>query len=391
MVNYFLPEEGFNELEGLISKLNKKHGSSISAKVVKTTIAKTKNGVEYPLVEFEIVGEKPLIGTHEFLAIKKIDGNHVTIFGPLLDDVPKEYWDVNKTECDHCGTFRARRNLAIIRNIESGEIMQIGKSCLREYTHSMEDEINKIYRATALYEFITNFVWDDYVPTMSFSAVDIKTYLGLCCEETQENGYVSVGESKEHGLTPTKDICWNKYLDLRDSVEFYEKYRHNKKVEDIISWWLNQKNREEDPFWLNVSSILKDTFVRVGQLGLVAFLPSAYENHLERMRRLESMYKFSPSFPTDMKVGDKVEIEVVLRHRSYYETYFSYYGKVNGIYQFSDDAGHCFLWRTGFKEALNDLDLTQENKILLSGTVKEFSEYKGTKQTVLTRCKVRIL
>lgn len=390
-MNYFLPEEGFKELEELVSKLNKKHGSSILATVVKTTIAKTKKGVEYPLVEFELSGEKPLLGTHEFLAIKKIDGNHVTLFGHGVNDVPKEYWDVNKTECDHCGTFRARTNLAIIRNIETGEIMQVGKSCLREYTHSMEDEIRKIYNATALYEFITNFVWDDYCPTIGFSAVDIKTYLGICREETQENGFVSVGEAKERGLISTKDICWNKYLNLRGSVEFYEKYRHDKKVEDIISWWLNQKNREEDPFWLNVSSILKDTFVRVSQLGLIAFLPSAYEKHLERMRRLEAVYKFSPYFPTDIKVGDKVEIEVVLRNRSYYETHFSYYGKLNGIYQFSDDDGHCFLWRTGAKSDFDDLDLTKENKILLSGTVKEFSEYKRTKQTVLTRCKFKIL
>lgn len=390
-MNYFLPEEGFNSLEEMISKLNKKYKSSISTRVVKTTLAKNKKGVEYPLVEFEINGEKPLLGTHEVLAVKKVDGNHVTIFGYGVDDVPKEYWDVNKTECDHCGTFRARTKFAIIRNIETREVMQVGKSCLREYTHSMEDEINKIYRATALYEFITNFAWDDYSPAMSFSAVDIKTYIGLCCEETQENGYVSVGEARERGLVSTRDVCWQQYLELRGSVEFYEKYHHNKKVEDIISWWLNQKNRGEDPFWLNVSSILKDTFVRVGQLGLIAFLPSAYEKHLERMKRLESMYKFSPSFPTDMKVGDKVEIEVVLRHRSYYETHFSYYGNLNGIYQFSDDDGHCFLWRTRVKYDLDDLDLTKENKILLSGTVKEFSEYKRTKQTVLTRCKVKIL
>ena len=385
-MSYFLPEEGFKVLEELVSKLNKKYCASISTTVMKTTIAKTKKGIEYPLVEFEVVGDKPLLGTHEFLAIKKIDGNHVTLFGPRVEDVPKEYWDVNKTECDHCGTFRARTNLAIIRNIETGEIMQVGKSCLREYTHSMEDEIRKIYRATALYEFITNFAWDDYCPTMSFSAVDIKTYLGLCYEETQENGFVSVSEAKEHGIVSTRDLCWQQYLNLRGSAEFPEKYHHDKKVEDIVSWWLNQQNRAEDPFWLNVSSILKDTFVRVNQLGLIAFLPSAYEKHLERMRRLEAAYKFSPCYPPDMKVGDKVEIEVVLRNRSYYETHFSYYGKLNGVYQFSDDNGHCFVWSD-----LDDLDLTKENKILLSGTVKEFSEYKGTKQTVLTRCKVKIL
>ena len=126
-------------------------------------------------------------------------------------------------------------------------------------------------------------------------------------------------------------------------------------------------------------------------LGFVAFLPDAYERHLARLRKLEKAYKFSPCYPSNMNVGDKVNLEVVLRKRSYYQNNFSYYASTNGCYSFSDKNGHCFLWRTKAKPDLDELDLDKEVKLLLSGTIKEFAEYRQTKQTVLTRCKVNVL
>lgn len=91
---YELPLEAFEELEARISKLNKKYGVSISIKVLRHSLAKGENGIEYTVVEFEVFGEKPHLGTHEVLAVKKIEGNHVLIFGPSAEDVPKKYWSI---------------------------------------------------------------------------------------------------------------------------------------------------------------------------------------------------------------------------------------------------------------------------------------------------------
>lgn len=80
---YVLPLEGYEELEKRVSKMNKKHKSSISLNIISRSIMKGDNGIEFPVVEFELVGDKPLLGTHEVLAIKQIDGGHVLIFGYL--------------------------------------------------------------------------------------------------------------------------------------------------------------------------------------------------------------------------------------------------------------------------------------------------------------------
>ena len=97
---YSLPEEGFVELEERISKINKKYKTSISTEVLQKTLAKGKNGVEFTLVEFNLIGEKPLLGTYEVLAVKKIEGKHATLFGFGTSEVPKEFWNAEKTHCE---------------------------------------------------------------------------------------------------------------------------------------------------------------------------------------------------------------------------------------------------------------------------------------------------
>lgn len=389
MANYVLPEEGFNELLSRISKINKKYGTKIFTKIVKKSFTKDDRGIEYPLVEFSLTGEKPLLGTHEFLAVKQIDGDHALLFGPLVEEVPKEFWSATMNNCDHCSTKRMRKNLVILRNRETGEIVQVGKTCLKEYIQSLEEEIEKIYRATALYEFIESFS-REYSPSSGYVVFDAKKYLGFCCAETKENGYISASEAMDNSIVSTKEICRRKYLEfLNDDIP--EKFRNQDLVEKIVAWWLGQTNREDDPFWLNVAGILKDGFLNEKALGMVAFLPSAYEKHLERVRRADNRFKFSDQYPSGVAIGGTIERVLVLRRRSYFENSFSYYGGLTGCYQFSDDAGHCFVWKTSAKEVLDDIDLDANVKILLTGKVKDFSEYKGTKQTVLTRCKVKIL
>ena len=51
---------------------------------------------------------------------------------------------------------------------------------------------------------------------------------------------------------------------------------------------------------------------------------------------------------------------------------------------FRDDAGNCFIW----KSTSAFFNIAEGSQVRLRGTVKEHSDYKGTKQTILQRCKV---
>lgn len=82
-------------------------------------------------------------------------------------------------------------------------------------------------------------------------------------------------------------------------------------------------------------------------------------------------------------VGDKIELDVKFKRSFSFETHFTYRGETNFIYKFADEEGNTVMWKTG-----KHLDLEENHDYKISGTIKAHDEYKGDKQTVLTRCKI---
>lgn len=83
-------------------------------------------------------------------------------------------------------------------------------------------------------------------------------------------------------------------------------------------------------------------------------------------------------------VGEKVEKVVTLKRVNWFKTHFGYYGQTVGIYVFEDENKNVLVWKTA---SAPDMELG--STVTIRGTVKELNEYKGTKQTILTRCKIK--
>lgn len=83
-------------------------------------------------------------------------------------------------------------------------------------------------------------------------------------------------------------------------------------------------------------------------------------------------------------VGDKIETTVTLKRVKYFETSYGYYGTMIGIHCFEDATGNVIVWKTASAPEMSIGDT-----ITIRGTVKELNEYKGIKQTILTRCKIK--
>lgn len=87
-------------------------------------------------------------------------------------------------------------------------------------------------------------------------------------------------------------------------------------------------------------------------------------------------------------VGDKIEItatftrSLTIERRGFYDwqTFYSY------LNEFVDENGNVFVWFTTacFESKTGDT-------VKLCGTIKKHDEYKGQKQNVLTRCKVKTI
>lgn len=78
------------------------------------------------------------------------------------------------------------------------------------------------------------------------------------------------------------------------------------------------------------------------------------------------------------EVGERLDLKLTVKRAIKLE---GAYGP-STMHVFEDELGNVFLWTTTAKT------LTVDKKYLLRGTVKDHDVYRGTNQTILTRCKV---
>lgn len=89
------------------------------------------------------------------------------------------------------------------------------------------------------------------------------------------------------------------------------------------------------------------------------------------------------------EIGKKVELQVTFEYEAEYETRFGW----TSVYGFKDANGNKIVWKTSSVPMVldkdgNDVTIGKGDKVTIKGTVKEHSEYREEKQTILTRCKL---
>jgi len=88
------------------------------------------------------------------------------------------------------------------------------------------------------------------------------------------------------------------------------------------------------------------------------------------------------------EVGEKLNIKARFDHTAWYERHsFAGYGmETVYIVSFRDEKGNLLIWKTTSPKGCAELE--EGDEISLKGTIKEHTEYRDEKQTILTRCKV---
>lgn len=89
------------------------------------------------------------------------------------------------------------------------------------------------------------------------------------------------------------------------------------------------------------------------------------------------------------EIGQRITVKATYVFGTCWDTRF---GK-QYLFSFKDAEGNVFTWKTSsIPMVLNaegkDVDINEGDRVTLKGTVKEHTEYREEKQTVLTRCKV---
>ena len=195
---------------------------------------------------------------------------------------------------------------------------------------------------------------------------------------------------------------WDKESNLRkDGMLLEPTEAHTKLAADSLAWAqdISDADVERNEYLYNIRTCARAGSIDGKLLGYVASIVPAYLRHMERevARKRENEGRALSKFVG--AVGDKLlDIAVtVLAQRDFTSDYGT-----STLVTFADDAGNRYKWWSSCgglsvkvdQDGINYDPLYQGEvrraelgeKVRIKGTVKKHEEYKGCKETVLTRC-----
>lgn len=378
-----------------IAKKAAKYGNPFTFKVVDEVIREYSDDsgatAYYPFVVIELEGEAK-VGDYQCVAVLEMhkDGNVIRRINKEID-IPERFQH-SENICEHCNTKRNRKELYIVYHDKTGEYKQVGSDCLLLYTSGLNPKY-----AASFYDCITELEENDGVFHSGGTPLyDIESVLEYATEIIAKTGYFNSTSD-----LPTKNLVYslttyqyssfqdsidelndllaaNKIYDYRFCVKDFHKDSTADYVKKVIKYY--QSLEPTSVFIHNVQILLKEKYVAYNNFGYLCYLPEGYNRHLkeQKLKGEQNQIETKSIYFGDKGVRYKNQNVLDARMLTGWETQYG----TTYLYQFIHDSGSILIWKSSSWFSKEELE--QITKI--DFTVKEHNEYKGKKQTIITRC-----
>lgn len=310
-------------------------------------------------------------------------------------------------KCEHCNSNRKRKRTYLIKINNEEKIIQVGKTCMKEYTsiYNIDAVLNTYDLLDDLEEQIKRDSLFTEKEEYFFNTTDI---LLLVNEEVKKNGYISKTKAiNSTKLVPTSaiiyDMIYNEHAieelqvkkeydkninnllkEIEEKINYivnydYEKYIINEKYSKLDSE--EKKLRFNDSFNFKLFEAVSNKYCKLEAVPILSAFFMSYDILVSTKEKidLKEAEQFNSKYYGEVK--EKIEVEAELKNINSFESFYGY-NNINYIYTFKKDS-YTFTWITN-----KSLDIEIGEKINLKGTIKEHKEFNDIKQTVLTRCKI---
>ena len=399
---YRIPEENVPKLQERITKLNRR-----AAKLGMAPLVLTETGEEFVtrkklicndpprwheyqlrFVLVTVTGTCPRVNGWLFCAtIEHEDAGNILRTVPGLEAMlPIQYRTV-ATACEHCQTARIRKDTYILQS-EVGEWKQVGRNCLADFLRC-EDPTGIAQWAEILAGLDEEI--GGYEDEMGGGS-GRETYLGLtvllaqvaCC--VRKDGWCSRKEARDSYIPKTASVdqamCWfdDKYVAKQseaDKVKYAPTEADSQKAIDAIAWAQNLPYDVTNDYLWNIRTVSHREAVRGRDAGLAGSIIVAYGKHLES----EIARKYEHDHPSEYfgTIGKREVFTLTVIGRREIE---SDWGGTT-LVMFRDAAGNKAKW---FASEAGEFQL--DRTLTVKATVKAHDEYKGSRQTQLSRVAV---
>ena len=406
---YSIPECNMENLEKKILRIKNKCakygcdfkfeqvGEHFEERMIADTIIAFGKEVDVPsgkkeivrFIDIECEGTAKINGWQFVASLEHTEKGNIISGVPGIE-VPSRYYSCGPW-CEHCKERRDRKQSFIVLNEKTGEFKQVGRSCLQDFTGGLSAEwaaqVESFFKEAAeASEFTGLGAW-------SKRYYNVQSFLVCCAETIRIFGYTkNGGETRSTSSRASAFYCVENGMrvgkyDLLDYDDAVAKGFNTKREDSIalakdVADWIKGSDNDTNYFHnLKVACSLE--WCGGEKIGLLASAFPAYDRNLEiqaekKKRELENAKEAEASDYVG-EVGKRLSI--VPTEVKCVTSWDTIYG-MTYIFKFFDSKGNVFTWKTG-KFIPGDAKVAK-----ITGTVKSHKEYRGVKQTEMTRCSV---
>jgi hypothetical protein len=360
------------------------HTSNQPCCIPRTCCSDCHNIARIPLT---LTGEPPCYKGWSFVAaLTHIEGETVVRTVPG-QEVPVIY-RTRGAVCDHCRVARRRSETYVLRH-EDGRLVQVGSTCIGDFLGA--DVAGDLAAAAATLYAAARGIAEDGCEGMGGGSGEttLGEYLPFVAWCVREQGWTSRTAARERGdASATADRAMTYLSDPKIRKEAgCDPTADDVALAGAAEAWAEAITDEtiaadRGDYLHNLRVVARSGLVVRKTAGIAASMIVAYQRHLGRER---AKIERAARPVANVHVGTVGKREtwgpIVLDFVTGYETDYGY----TTVLKFRTVEGATIVW----KASSTDLERADVGKTFtLTGTVKKHDEYKGEKQTIVSRCRV---
>jgi hypothetical protein len=376
---YSIPSHRMSDFNARIKKIERKAAQLGCAAPVVTLgrildiPIRDQNGMPtlqyYHAQQVTVTGEAPTLnGWTVVAAIDHLHGGEANV---IRGDAPKKYRTA-EGNCEHCNHKRARNTTYVL--VQGDRTMQVGSTCLADFT-GIHDPI-KAAELCGIYHDLGDF--DDDGTDRGGGCRSIPALLGyVACAamSIRTDGWVSKGAAYDGYGTATAMIAT---MLIADRVK--PTPADIATAEAAIAWARDIDPETESDYLHNLRAVCQREAVADQHQGIAASVVAAHTRIQEREH--EAAIESTSEYFGSVKVRSLYRLRLIS-----VIVIDGHYG-ISFLHKFRDCAGNVAIWFGSRRAEIDGYEIKVGALHYVKGTVKEHSEFKGVKQTTLTRCTI---
>lgn len=325
--------------------------------------------------------EAPKVGNFQFIAsIESTDGGNIIDCVPG-ESLPEKYRNADNKLCEHCGIRRYRKNMFIVRD-ENGALKQVGRSCLRDYmgTDTPASVINSFYSLREIRDLEERLgggtVEDSALALLAVTATAIRLW-GWVPKSAPE----SAGCPTVYAIEPYFSIGGGKEAQkVREKLDNSITDADFEMAEQVMAWIADAELSGTNDYIYNLRVILSTGTVEFKRRAYVASAVASYQRYVGKLAEFKKEQENKKESNWVGQVGERLKgLSLTVKSSRGMESRFG----VTILYKMEDENGNLFAW---FSSGGKELEVNET--YTLDATVKNHNEFKGIKETQITRGKV---